>query len=126
MSEGGVVLKNEADIAFLGRQTGGIDSLDFHCSAIGNFQTRNDPQQRRLPSAARPEQSGQFACRDIEVDVLQRHEVAESLGYASDLDTHGAPLLGRRLVMMIKAITAISARMKAAVYAVIEFTRPNC
>ena len=56
----------------------------------------------------------------------QRHEVAESLGYASDLDTHGAPLLGRRLVMMIKAITAISARMKAAVYAVIEFTRPNC
>ena len=73
------MLKNEADIAFLGRQAGGIDSFDFHCSAVGNFQTRNDPQQRRLPSAARPEQSGQFACRDIEVDVLQRHQKSPNL-----------------------------------------------
>ena len=74
------MLENEADVAFLGRQTGGIDSLDLHCSAVGNFQTGDDPQQRRLASAARPEQSGQFAGRDIEVDVLQRDEVAEPLG----------------------------------------------
>ena len=94
---------------------------------VGNLETGDDPQQRRLASAARSEQRGQFAGRDVEIDVFQRNEVAETLGDASDLDTHREiSLLGRRLVTTTKARTAIRARTKAAVYAVIVFTVPNC
>jgi len=40
------VLEDEADVALLRRQSGGVHSLDLDRSAVGNFKAGDDPQQR--------------------------------------------------------------------------------
>ena len=56
--------------------------------ASARVEARDDPQQRGLAAAGRPEQRGQLAGRDGDVDVVEGDEVAELLGDAGDVDAH--------------------------------------
>jgi hypothetical protein len=40
------VLEDEADVALLGGQVGGVDAFYLHAPAVGALQARDDAQQR--------------------------------------------------------------------------------
>src|ERR687893_1855330 len=115
VSERSVVLEHEADVPLLGGQPGRVVALDLYGARVGELQAGDDAQQSGLAASARTEQGGQLAGGDVQVDVSEGDEVAETLADSRDLDAHSRSSLGRRLVTMISAITAIGARTKAAV-----------
>src|SRR5215203_5742308 len=88
MLERGVVLEDEADVASLGRQLGGVFAADLDCPAVGLLQPGDDSQQRRLAAAARTEKGGEGSGGDLDADVVESDEVAESLRDVADLDGH--------------------------------------
>ena len=89
MLERRVVLKDEADVAALGGDAGGVHLVDHHRPAVGLLQAADDAQQGGLATAAGAEQRGQLTALDVEGDVLERDEVAEALGDAAGLNAHG-------------------------------------
>jgi hypothetical protein len=81
--ERGVVLEHEADPAALRRKPRGVGAVDLDRPAVGLLEPGDDAQQRRLPRAARAEQRGQRAVRDLERHAVQRDEVPERLGHVA-------------------------------------------
>src|SRR5690606_3185682 len=63
-------------------------SSDVCSSDVGPLQPRDDPQERRLPAAARAEEGGELAGRDADRHVVEGDEVAEALADVPDLDAH--------------------------------------
>jgi hypothetical protein len=109
--ERGVVLEDEPDPALLGRQRRRIAAVDHDRAGIGNLESRDDAQQRRLARARRPEQRRQRARGDLERDAVQRLEVAEALGDVGRGD-HAGSLRGLMSVIassVARAMTASSA-----------------
>jgi hypothetical protein len=94
--EGGVVLEDEADVAVLRREVGGVDALDRDRALVGVLEAGDDAQQRRLAAAARAEQRGEPTRRDVHRDVVEGDEVPEALVDVADLDAHEVigPILG--------------------------------
>jgi hypothetical protein len=88
-----VVLEHEPDVPLLGRQPGRVVALDLDGALIRQLEPRDDPQQRRLATAAGAEQRGQLTGRDLQVDVGERDEVAEALADATNVDAHCSSLL---------------------------------
>ena len=119
MFEGGVVLEHEADVAALSGQVGRVMALDLDAAVVGALQAGDDAQQGRLATATWPEQRGEFAGRDAQIDVLKRDEVTELLVDAGDLNAHSSePSLGRSMVTTTRAMTAMRTSTNAAAYAV--------
>ena len=79
-----VVLEDEADVALLGRQVGGLGALDRDGAGVGGVQAGDDAQQRGLAATARPEQRGELPGGQGDGDVVERDEVSELL---ADLGT---------------------------------------
>ena len=79
MLERRVVLEDEADAALLRRHAGRVLAGDEDLAGVGLLEPGDHAQQRRLAAAARAEQRGQRAGRDLERDVVERDEVAEPL-----------------------------------------------
>ncbi len=86
------MLKDEADAALLGALEGHVLVGDDDLAGVGALEAGDDAQQGRLARAARPQQGGETALGDLEVDVLERLEVAEALGHAVGLDPHAISL----------------------------------
>ena len=88
MPERGVVLEDEADVPLLRGQPGRVVALDLDGAGVGEFQTGDDPQQSGLPTAAWAQQGRQLAGGDVQIDVTEGDEVAETLADSGNLDTH--------------------------------------
>ena len=84
----GVVLEDEADVAFAGRVIGDVLIVIMNRAAIGRFQPRDDPQQRRLAAAGRPQQGQQAAGGNLDADAVQGGELAETLADFLDMNAH--------------------------------------
>ena len=79
MLERCIVLEHEADIPPLRRDSGRLDAIDDHRAGVRLVETADDPQQRGLPTAARPEQRGEAAAADLDGHVVERSDPAEGL-----------------------------------------------
>src|SRR5262249_14593007 len=88
--EGRVVLEDEADAPRLRRDAGDVLAVEPDGSVVRLLEPGDDPQQRRLAASARAEQGSQRPGLDLQRDVLERHELAELLPDASNLDAHSA------------------------------------
>ena len=88
VAEQRVVLEDEADIAIAGVQVRRFGAGKEDLALIGRFHTGDDAQQRGLAAARRTEERNEFAGRNVEVDVVERDEIAEALGDVADFDTH--------------------------------------
>jgi hypothetical protein len=89
--ERGVVLEDEAHVALLRRQAGGVLAGDLHHSLVGDLEAGDDPQQGGLAAAARPQQGGQGPGRDVHRDVVEGNELAEALRDVLGFDGHQEP-----------------------------------
>ena len=76
MLERRIVLEDEADTAPLRRDVRHVAPVDRDGAGVGQVQAGDGPQQGRLARAAGAQQRGQRAGRHLEVDVVQRREVA--------------------------------------------------
>src|SRR5690606_3166714 len=119
-----VVLEDEADVALLRWQPGRVDSLDLDVTGVGGLEPGDHPQQGRLAASAGAQQRGQLTGGDGDVDVVERHEVAEALGDPLDLDAHArAPFFslpswrGRTSATTTMQTTETDASRKATAYA---------
>ena len=108
-----VVLEDEADLALLRRDVGDVLAADHDVAGVGVLEAADDPQQRRLARAARPEQRGQRAVRDLQRHVVEGGEVAEPLRHAVDGD-HSASRFRFSTVMRSRATSARPIRTVAA------------
>jgi hypothetical protein len=90
------MLEHEADPALARAALRGAPAFETDIAGIGELEAGDDAQQRRLARARGAEQGHQLAVADTEIDAVEGHVVAETLGQALDLDTHGAPLLRAR------------------------------
>ena len=82
------MLEHEADIALADAVRQRVLAVELHLALVGPFEARDDAQQRGLARAGRPEQRDQLARADVELDLLERGEVAEALGDVADGDLH--------------------------------------
>ena len=78
------MLEDEADVAVAGRRAGDVFVLVQHRAAVGPFQAGDDPQQRRLARARRPQQRQQRAGGNFQADVVERLKVAEAFADVFD------------------------------------------
>ncbi len=82
------MLEDEADAALLGRTARDVLAVDEDRAGVCGLEPGDDPQQGRLPAAARPEEGRERPRRDLHGDVVERDEVVESLRDATDRDRH--------------------------------------
>ena len=88
--EGGVVLEDEPDVPLLRRERGRVLSGEEDLARVRGLEPGDDPEQRRLPGAARPEERRQRPALDVERHVVDRDEVAEALRDVANEDGHQA------------------------------------
>src|SRR5664280_503455 len=88
VTERGVVLEAESDAPLPGRNVGHVLPADLHRARVRGLQAGHDPEQRRLPTAARTQQRGERAGGDMEAYVVESRGVSELLGDGSDGDRH--------------------------------------
>ena len=103
VTEQGVVLEDESDTPVARAAGGRVLAGQQHRSGIAVVQAGDNPQQRRLARAGRPEQRHELAGGDLQADVVQRDEAAEALRYAADFDTHSLDSTGPSGLSVIAA-----------------------
>jgi hypothetical protein len=77
MTEEGIGLENETDLALLDRMASSVLSIEGDGPLGRGFQPGEQPKQRGLTRPGRPEQRQKFSWRDIEIDVIQNEFSAE-------------------------------------------------
>jgi hypothetical protein len=82
------MLEHEADLPLARADCRDVLSMQHDLSRIGELEACDDPQQRGLAAAGRPEQRDQFACRKIQRDVVERGEIAEAFLQIANDDAH--------------------------------------
>ena len=79
-----VVLKQKADIAFVGRNVDAFFRIENDRIADGDpalrrrFKPRDHTQRRRLSAAGRPEQRDEFSVFDNDIEVIDSDKIAPS------------------------------------------------
>ncbi len=92
--EEGVVLEDGVDVALVRRQPGDVLALELDQPGRRLLEAADHPQRRRLAAARGPEQREELAVLDLEVDVVDRDDVAEAFGDVDETDIdfgHGRP-----------------------------------
>src|SRR5689334_14157352 len=88
-----VLLEHHANIAPIGGYAGNIIVAYEHPPGIGPRKPRDGTKARRLARAARAEEGDELTLLDLEIDAVERTEVAEALADRLEADSrHGAPL----------------------------------
>ena len=90
-----VMLKDETDLALAHADRARVLAMKPHLAGVRRFQPRDYSQQRGLARARQPQQRYQLAGFDVQVDIVNRNEVAEPLADIFELDTHAATLTAR-------------------------------
>src|SRR5213079_1951809 len=98
MLERRVVLEHEADAALLRPVVRDVLLGDLDRTAVRGLEAGDDPGQRRLAAAARPEERRQRSRLDLEGDVVEGEEASEPLRHLPDRDRHYA---GSSLGLMV-------------------------
>ena len=88
VAEQRVMLKHEADMALAGAVRQRVLAVERNLAGVGPVQPGDDPQQRGLARARRPEQRQQLAIGDLEVDIVERGKRAEFLHDILDFNRH--------------------------------------
>ncbi len=83
-----VVLEDEADVALADADVGDVLVVVAHGAAVGDLESRDDPEQRGLAGARGPEQGEERPARHLEAHVVERQELVEALGDPDDPDAH--------------------------------------
>ena len=66
------MLEHESDMALAGAAGERIFAVERNLAGIRPVEPRDDPQQRGLARARRPQQRQQFAVGDLQVDAVER------------------------------------------------------
>jgi hypothetical protein len=93
VAEQRVVLEHEPDAADRDVLRRGILVVEQDGTRVGNLEARDDPQQRRLARARRPDQGDELPARHVEGDIVEGGKRAELLGDMSNRDAHVATVL---------------------------------
>ena len=115
VAEQRVMLEHEADMALAGAARQRVLAVERHLAGIRPVEAGDDPQQRGLARAGRPEQRQQFALGDLEVDIVERCERAEFLDDVLDFNGHaGCCPSSRCRSRMVFATSVISASIASS------------
>src|ERR1700731_3403067 len=90
-----VMLEHKTDLALADADRAGVLAMEQHLAGVRSLQPRDYPQQRRLARSRKPQQRDQLAGFDMQVDIVNRDEVAELFADVLELDTHAATLTAR-------------------------------
>src|SRR5690606_24994309 len=82
------VLKDDADVAPLRRQVGGVPPADQDAAFIGRFKPRDHADQRGLAAAGGADHGQELALVHGEMDAVDGGDVAETLGKSYQLEAH--------------------------------------
>ena len=77
-------LKHHAESAPVGGNCRLVDSIDQYLAGDRQRQPRDEAQKRGPPAPGRAEQADQLAVRNVDVDIVDRRNLAESLGETPD------------------------------------------
>jgi hypothetical protein len=113
-----VVLEHEPDAPLLRGPSGHVRSVDRDAPRVRRLEPGDDPQQRGLAAAAGAEERGQGPGGDLDRHVVEREELVESLGDATDGDRHQcfAPF-GWTTIIVTRTRIAIAASTNEMPYA---------
>ena len=102
MREQGVALEDGAYRPLLGRPVGKVLAVEQYAPAVGEIETGDHAQQRRLSTPGGAEQGEEFPRLDGDADLIDRGEVAETAADVLDLEQRHRGLTGllddRRIV----------------------------
>ena len=94
--------------------SGDVLLVDEDGAVVGGLEPGDDPQEGGLAAAARSEESGEGAPRDLHGHVIESDEVVESLRDVTDGDRHQCLLsFGWTTIMRTRMTIAVAARTKA-------------
>jgi hypothetical protein len=91
--EQGVLLEHRVHVALVGRDADRRAAVDLDRAVRRLVEAGDHPERRRLAATGRPEQGEELAGMHLEVDVVDRDEIPESLGDAAQDDVWSDPLL---------------------------------
>ena len=74
-----IILKHGIQRATIRSKPGNVLAIDPHYPGLRRQEPGNQPQQRRLATAARLQQGDKLALLDFKRNVAQRLEISESL-----------------------------------------------
>ena len=83
-----VVLKHHRDVAARGLELVDAAIADPDLAGVERLEAGEQPQQRRLAAARRPEQHETLARLDVEIDAVDRVVRAEPFRHALEADSH--------------------------------------
>jgi hypothetical protein len=84
-----IVLEDKPYFSVSHRPGGCVLVAKIELPRLGRFEPGDDPQERSLAGARRPQQCNQLAILDLKVDPAQRARSAEIFRDADDPDVHG-------------------------------------
>ena len=79
MREERVVLEDGVDVALVGRPVRDVVAAELDSPLVQALEAGDEPQRRRLAGSGRAEQRKELAGRDLEIDPVDRHDVAVRL-----------------------------------------------
>ena len=103
-----VVLEDETNFAIARRLLGDVLAVADDGPGVGDFESRDDAQQRRLAGSRRSEQREQLAVRNVEADALERRKAAELLRNTIDGDAHERSSFVPSAADLTRAASALS------------------
>ena len=92
MREERVVLEDRVDVPLVGRTVRDVGAAELDATLVGPLEAGDQPQRRRLAGAGRAQQREELAGGDLEIDPVDRDDVAVRLADALEPDID----LGRR------------------------------
>ena len=89
VAEQGVMLEHEADMALADAAGKRIHAVELHLAVVRPVEPGDNAQQRGLARSGRAEQRQELAGVDLQIDPVQRREVAEPFADIDRGDLHG-------------------------------------
>jgi hypothetical protein len=90
--EEGVVLEDRVDVALVRRERGDVSAVEIDASVGRRLEPGDHPEARRLAGSRGSEHREEFPRSDVEVDAVDRDDVAEAL--ADTLEANGDRRMG--------------------------------
>ena len=105
VAEQRVMLEDETDLALAHADGARVLAVEQHLAGVRRLQPGDDAQQRGLARARQTQQRDQLAGLDVQVDIVERNEVAEPLADVFELDAHAATLTARSSCFLLHRTT---------------------
>src|SRR5207244_12037190 len=83
-----VRLEDDAEVALARRDVEQVAPIEADVRPIGEFEPRDDPQQRSLAASRGAEEADEFAQFDLEAHAIERRDSVEGLPDAEKREVH--------------------------------------